>query len=287
MHHSEADSQPAANKSDMWTSFKVSFTALLQNKGFRVRKRNHKFHSTWNKVWGSAGSKDWQKTHDTVTLSTEKEEARSPREKIEDKNSKATYLIYSNIIFIGHYAMFSLMLQRNKLWARHCKACLSKGLCHQTEGRATSGACTRFFTAAGPVSPLPMTTRQGHTINSEKQESKGIIISLTSLVWTVEFHICKPTLDTLKTVVFLQVTHSKRVDKWSEVTKICEQNWASIWGLCFQEIHWSRLIKLPWKSTLFWCWVWNLLFIYSLANLHSTPTPTPKPRLSFQDTMFS
>ena len=148
MHHSEADSQPAANKSDMWTSFKVSFTALLQNKGFRVRKRNHKFHSTWNKVWGSAGSKDWQKTHDTVTLSTEKEEARSPREKIEDKNSKATYLIYSNIIFIGHYAMFSLMLQRNKLWARHCKACLSKGLCHQTEGRATSGACTRFFTAA-------------------------------------------------------------------------------------------------------------------------------------------
>lgn len=36
------------------------------------------------------------------------------------------------------------------------------------------------------------------------------------------------TLDTLKTVVFLQVTHSKRVDKWSEVTKISEQNWASI-----------------------------------------------------------
>lgn len=35
------------------------------------------------------------------------------------------------------------------------------------------------------------------------------------------------TLDILKTVVFLQVTHSKRVDKLSKV-KICEQNWASI-----------------------------------------------------------
>ena len=42
MHHSEADSQPAANKSDMSISFNVSFTALLQNKGYRVRKRNHK-----------------------------------------------------------------------------------------------------------------------------------------------------------------------------------------------------------------------------------------------------
>jgi len=81
MHHSEADSEPAANKSDMWTSFNVSFTALLQNKGYWVRKRNHKFHSTWNKVWGSEGLKGWQKTHDTATAGTEKEEVRSPREK--------------------------------------------------------------------------------------------------------------------------------------------------------------------------------------------------------------
>lgn len=90
--------------------------------------------------------------------------------------------------------------------------------------------------------------------------------------------------------VFLQVTHSRRVDKLSEVTKICEQNWASIWGLCFQEIHWSRLINLPWKSTLFWCWVWNLLFTYSLAHLHSTPPPPPHPlpnQDSFQDSVFS
>ena len=179
--------------------------------------------------------------------------------------------------------MFSLMLQRNKLWARHCKACLSKGLCHQTEGRGNLW-CLHLFLRSGWSSEPPANDdlpRAHNKFREARIKRYNYFINFTRVNCVIS-HL-QATLDTLKTVVFLQVTRSKRVDKWSEVTKICEQNWASIWGLCFQEIHWSRLIKLPWKSTLFWCWVWNLLFIYSLANLHSTP----QPRLSFQDTMFS
>jgi len=77
--------------------------------------------------------------------------------------------------------MFSLMLQGNKSRAGTAKPACPKGCVTKQKEGATPGACTLFFTAVSPVSPLPMMTCQGHTINSEKQESKGIIISLTSL----------------------------------------------------------------------------------------------------------